>query len=173
MISTASITLRPTIEADLAFVRAAEQAAENACFIRQWTRERHWQACTHPDERHWIVMNAEAESVGYVILVGVKNPDQSLLIQRLVITAKEQGYGRATLIQVLCRAFHEFKAHRVWLDVVTTNDRARHLYQTLGFVTEGCLRESIKTSEGFASAEIMSILRPEFLRLSSQGRGDG
>ena len=161
---TTAIVLRPTTEADLAFVLAAEMHPDNARFIGSWSRSRHIAACQHPDERHWIVTAAaDGAAVGYVIVSGIEDPDQNLLIKRLVITEKSQGYGRATLKMLLHQGFHEFNAHRVWLDVMVNNPRAAGLYASVGFIQEGCLREAKKTPEGFVSLWIMSILRQEFL----------
>ena len=59
-------------------------------------------------------------------------------------------------------AFEEFKAHRLWLDVKEHNVRARHLYESEGFVTEGVLRGCIKAEAGFESLVVMSMLRGEY-----------
>jgi RimJ/RimL family protein N-acetyltransferase len=161
MASTA-IVLRQTTAADLPFVQAAEQAAENAQFIRQWSRQRHLEACNHPNERHWIITDAAShQAVGYVIFLGIQDPDQTILLKRIVITEKGHGYGRAALQQLIAKAFADFQANRLWLDVMTTNDRAQHLYKSLGFVQEGYLRESVKTPNGFRDMLIMAILRSE------------
>jgi len=156
-------SLRPTTPSDLDFVLNAEKVANEAEFVRLWSRDRHLQALTHHDERHWIVLDAETqERVGYFILLGVQDPDQCLLIKRIVITRAGKGYGRSTLEQILAKAFGEFGAHRVWLDVMEHNERAKSLYRSLGFVEEGCLRDSVKTRTGFASMWLMSMVRSEF-----------
>ncbi|MGD1904839.1 MAG: GNAT family N-acetyltransferase [Leptolyngbyaceae cyanobacterium] len=158
-----AIVLRPTTADDLAFVRAAEQSAENAQFIRQWSQQRHLQACDHPNERHWIIVDAATQqSVGYGILLGIQDPDRTILLKRIVITIKGQGYGRSALKQLIAKAFQDFQANRLWLDVMTDNCRAQHLYASLGFVKEGCLRESVKTADGFKDMWIMAMLRSEF-----------
>jgi diamine N-acetyltransferase len=162
---TLHVILRPTTEADLAFVIEAENHPENAQFIGNWTRSRHAYACQHPDERHRIItVFPRGAAVGYVILSGIQDPDQNLLIKRLVITEKGKGYGRAALEAVLHEAFHEFKAHRVWLDVMVNNQRAASLYESLGCIKEGCLREAKKTAQGYVSLWVMSILRQEFFK---------
>jgi diamine N-acetyltransferase len=158
----AAVILRPTKAVDLPFVRAAEAGAANSPYIRQWSPERHLHACQSADERHWIVLNPDEQSVGYVILMHVQDPDDSLHLKRIVITEKGQGYGQAALNAVLAIAFGELAAHRVWLDVMTHNDRARSLYEKVGFVREGCFRESVKTPQGYGSMDVMSILRPEY-----------
>jgi RimJ/RimL family protein N-acetyltransferase len=161
----ASVSLRPTTVADLPFVRAAEQAPENARYIRQWSPERHLQACHSEDERHWIVMGDQGKPVGYLIMMHLQDPDQNQHLKRLVITEKGRGYGGGALRIALARFFEDYQAHRVWLDVMTTNTRARTLYEKVGFVWEGCFRESAKTPDGFKSMDIMAILRSEYLAL--------
>lgn len=157
--------LRPTTPADLDFVLAAEVTSHAAGYVRLWTRDRHLQALDHPDERHWIVEDTVTQDrVGYLILLGLQDPDQCILVKRIVITQPGQGYGRSVLAQALDKAFREFEAHRVWLDVMEENHRARSLYRSLGFVEEGRLRECVKVGDGFASMWLMSIVRSEFLQ---------
>jgi diamine N-acetyltransferase len=155
---------RTTTPADLDFVLEAEKAANEQGWVRRWSRDRHLKALTNPDECHWTVLDADTqERVGYVILLGRHDPDQCLLIKRIVMTRTGQGYGRSTLEHVLKRAFLEFGMHRVWLDVMEDNERARSLYQRVGFVEEGRLRDCVKTPQGFASMRLMSMLRSEFM----------
>ncbi|NEQ44559.1 MAG: GNAT family N-acetyltransferase [Leptolyngbya sp. SIOISBB] len=156
--------LRLTTPADLDFVLAAEVTSHAAGYVRLWTRDRHLQSLEDPDECHWIVEDtATQERIGYLILLGRQDPDQCLLVKRIVIAKPGKGYGRSVLTQVLDKAFREFAAHRVWLDVMEENHRARSLYRSLGFVEEGRLRECVKVGDGFTSMWLMSILRAEFL----------
>ena len=158
-----SAQLRSTTPADLDFVLPAEAAAHAAGCVRLWTRDRHLQTLADPDAGHWIVEDpTTGDHVGYVILLGLQDPDQCILLKRIVITQTGKGYGRSVLMQVLEKAFSEFAAHRVWLDVMEDNHRARSLYCSLGFVEEGRLRECVKVGEAFVSMWLMSILRSEF-----------
>ncbi|RMG97953.1 MAG: N-acetyltransferase [Chloroflexi bacterium] len=52
-----------------------------------------------------------------------------------------QGYGREAMILALQFAFRELNLHRVQLTVFAYNTRATRLYESLGFVREGVLRE--------------------------------
>ncbi|MGF1458318.1 MAG: GNAT family N-acetyltransferase [Leptolyngbyaceae cyanobacterium] len=161
--SISHASLRPTTAEDLEFVLQAESAAHAAGFVRLWTRDRHQQAFHEPDERHWIAVDDHHQiRVGYLILMGVEDPDRSLLIKRIVVTQTGRGYGRCVLEAALKIAFLELGAHRVWLDVMEDNERARSLYRQLGFVEEGCLRESVKRGDQFISMWLMSMLRAEF-----------
>jgi diamine N-acetyltransferase len=160
--------LRPTTPDDLDFVLPAEAVAHQAGYVRLWTRDRHLQTLTDPNESHWIVSDTTTrERVGYAILLGLQDPDQCILLKRVVITQPGKGYGRSVLLQLLDKAFGELAAHRVWLDVMEDNHRARSLYRSLGFVEEGRLRECVKIGDQFVSMWLMSILRAEFLARSS------
>lgn len=57
--------------------------------------------------------------------------------------------------------FGVLSAHRLWLDVLEENARARSLYESAGFVREGVLHECIKREDGFHSLVVMSILDSE------------
>lgn len=164
------VTLQSTTTQDIDFVLEVEAAANTAGFVRRWSRDRHQQACNHPNERHWTVLDSHTqERVGYVILLGLQDPDQCMLIKRIVIAQPSRGYGQSTLEQVLQQAFSTFDAHRVWLDVMEHNTRARSLYRKLGFVEEGRLRDSVKTANGFVSMWLMSMLEPEFTARYGEG----
>lgn len=156
------IRLRPTTETDLDFVLGAEQAAENCIFISVWTRERHGAALESADLSHLAIENLNGEPVGFVILAGLADANKSVEFRRIVITEKNRGYGKATLREVKKLAFEKIKAHRLWLDVKETNARARHLYEAEGFITEGFLRECLKTDGNYESLVVMSMLRGEY-----------
>jgi len=158
-----NISLRQTNEDDLDFVLGAEQSAENRAFVTVWTGERHRAAFKDEDLRHFIIESqVDGKRVGYVILAGLTNANQSIEFSRVVITEKNRGYGKQVLRQIKKLAFEELKAHRLWLDVKEHNERARHVYEAEGFTTEGVLRECLKTENGFESLVVMSMLHDEF-----------
>lgn len=156
------IRLRPTIEADLDFVIAAEQAAENRAFVGAWTRGQHRAAIESGDLSHLVIENAGGERVGYIILAGLTGSNESVELRRIVVTEKNRGCGRRALLEIKKLAFEKLKAHRLWLDVKEANARARHIYETEGFKTEGVLRECMKTENGYESLVVMSMLGGEY-----------
>ncbi|NEQ24314.1 MAG: GNAT family N-acetyltransferase [Microcoleus sp. SIO2G3] len=158
-----NICLRDTLKDDLDFVLAAEQDKENRSFISQWSREQHEATLLNQDASHLIIERInDTMPVGYAILLGLKNPHQTIGLQRLVITDKGKGYGKDALRLLKKLAFKELNAHRFWLDVKDFNLRARHLYEAQDFVMEGVLRECIKAENSFESLVVMSILRTEY-----------
>ncbi len=157
------ISLRHTTEDDLDFVLEVEQGADNCPHVFLWTRAQHRATLSSEDKAHFVVEKAgERTKVGYLIVAGLAGGNQSVELRRLVIAEKNRGYGRATLRLVKCLAFSEWGAHRLWLDVKEQNFRARHLYESEGFVVEGVLREGNKTEAGFESLVLMSMLLREY-----------
>lgn len=156
------ICLRRTTKADLDFVLGAEQTAENRVFVSVWTREQHGAALESEGLSHFVIENLDGEPVGYIILAGLADANQSVEFRRIVVTEKNRGYGKKALREIKKLAFDELKAHRLWLDVKETNARARHLYEAEGFITEGVLRECLKTDGNYESCVVMSMLRGEY-----------
>lgn len=158
-----SVRLLRTTENDLDFVLSAEQSAENRSFVTVWAREQHLGAITSEDLSHLIIENtADGSRVGYIILAGLADANESIEFRRIVVTEKGKGYGKEALRLVKKLAFEDLKAHRLWLDVKVHNVHARHLYESEGFVAEGVLRECVKTEVGFESLVVMSILTGEY-----------
>ena len=99
---------------------------------------------------------------GHVILVGLESADLSLEFKRIVIPGKGRGLGRDTVRAVKRFAFEELKFHRLWLEVLTTNHRAKALYASEGFTEEGIHREALRQGERFHSLIVMSMLAGEY-----------
>jgi RimJ/RimL family protein N-acetyltransferase len=158
-----NLRLRPTQESDLEFVLAAEQDENNSPYIGQWSRQQHLDTFSNHDFFHLVAENtAENRQIGYVILQDINSPDLSLQLRRIVIIEKSKGYGTEVLRQVKRLAFKQLSVHRLWLDVMSNNKRARRVYLAQGFVEEGILRECLKIGDRFESLVIMSILRQEY-----------
>ena len=168
--TTVRVRLRPTMSSDLDYVVALEQAPENVPFTTPWARTQHEAAIRFPDFRHFIVEGGEdLAQVGFVILIGCRNPNLSIELKRMVIQAKGAGFGRAALRMSKKIAFDDLGAHRFWLDVKKRNSRAKALYDSEGFVVDGELREAVKTDQGFESLIVMSMLQSEFIGRRSLG----
>ncbi len=164
------ITFRPTTEADLDYVMKMERAGENAAFIRQWSIKQHQSSIPDENIAHLIVQKtSDSQVIGYIILVGLKNPDKSIEFKRIVIKEKNEGFGRESLQLVKETAFENLGAHRLWLEVMEHNHRAIQLYKSEGFTLEGLHRESLKQGDHFVSLKVMSILAHEYNRKIRDG----
>jgi diamine N-acetyltransferase len=157
-----TLAMQPTTLADLDFVVAAERHPDNAPYVGQWTCEQHAGAITAQDRAHFIA-TCQGQRVGYVILGGFSDPHQAVHLQRIVVAEKKKGYGRQILQWLKRFTFETLGYHRLWFDVLEGNSRARHLYESEGFVVEGILRDSWKIADGgYQSMLIMSMLETEY-----------
>ncbi len=157
------IALRLTQEPDLDFVTLVETAEENRPFIGQWSREQHQASLADPSYRHCIIERSDDQKrVGYLIFCGLADPGYAVQIRRIVVSEKSRGYGRKALQLAKQLVFETLGVHRLYLDVLTYNDRAQRLYQSEGFVVEGIMRDAMKVGDRFESLVLMSMLRREY-----------
>lgn len=164
-----TIRLRLTTPEDIPFVYELEHASENSAFLIPWTKERHQEALTNPDIRHLIAEKTETgQPAGYAIIAGLTNSHDAIELMRITVATKGKGYGRSILREIKRWTFTEQKAHRLWLDVKETNDRARNLYLSEGFRIDGTLRDCLKTGDQYESLIVLSILSNEY----EQGAAD-
>lgn len=77
-----------------------------------------------------------------------------------------RGYGREAISLVLGFVFapapQGLGLHRLSLDVLSINPRARMLYESLGFVQEGVLRDAALDGDQFCDVIMMSLLDHEY-----------
>jgi diamine N-acetyltransferase len=152
------VAVRATVETDLPFVLEAESATD---LVRHWTAEEHRALLRDPRCAHWIVETL-GRRAGYVILRGLHTPDRCVELKRINVAERGRGLGRETLRLLKRIVFEDLRAHRLWLDVMAHNGRARHLYESEGFVLEGTMREAMRVDGRFVDLVLMSILEDEY-----------
>jgi RimJ/RimL family protein N-acetyltransferase len=82
----------------------------------------------------------------------------------LDIWDKHKGKGLAIPIYrwLLNHLFNELNFHSVYLEVIETNERARHIYEKLGFRLDGRLRDRIFRDGRYWDYLYMSLRRSEY-----------
>ncbi len=75
-----------------------------------------------------------------------------------------KGYGRDAVRLLLDYAFRLRNAHKVWLRVNSTNERAIHAYRACGFVEEGRLRQHVWGDGAYLDLVYMGVLRDDWLK---------
>jgi diamine N-acetyltransferase len=170
-----NLRVRPTTDEELAVVLMAEGETD---FVRHWTADQHRKAMADPGWRHWILeTEADGHAVGYAIASGIGSPDRAIELKRLLVWERGRGYGRGALRLVKKLAFEQLSAHRLYLDVMEHNQRARALYLSEGFVPEGMLRDGLRLGDRYVSLLLMSILEDEYVKMQRRARasapGDG
>jgi diamine N-acetyltransferase len=154
--------LRPASPADLPHIVALERLPESQRYVGQWTEEHHARALAGPDARYYVHQDQHGRIQAYIILLGFEEGSLSVEFKRFVVAQPGQRLGRRLLREILRIVFEEIGAHRFYLDVVEDNLRARHLYQSLGFIEEGILREATQRDGQWLSLVLMSVLNREY-----------
>jgi len=153
--------LRPATLNDIPSILALERLPESTQFVGQWSEERHRATLLSPDARYLVSEAETGQLSAFAILRGLAETSGSIELKRLVVHPPGQGQGRQILAELIHRAFDQFHAHRFFLDVFDDNLRARHLYQSFGFVEEGLLREAALRNGQYCSLRLMSLLDRE------------
>lgn len=73
-----------------------------------------------------------------------------------------RGLGTEATRLVLAHAFDTVGLHRVSLEVYAFNPRARRVYERVGFVHEGTLRQVLRWDGAWVDADVMSILATDW-----------
>jgi RimJ/RimL family protein N-acetyltransferase len=131
-------------------------------FIGQWSEERHLATLTNPDARYYVLDSTESSIQAFALLRGLQEVSRSIELKRIVVATPGQGLGRRIVRELMRVVFEDLLAHRFYLDVYEDNTRARHLYESLGFVYEGVMREASERGGDFISLHLMSMLDREY-----------
>lgn len=157
-----NVRFRRATAADLAWILEIEAEARAGGFLSGSTREEHEASFASPANEYWIAEH-DGAAVAELILRGVNSRQQNIELQRIIVTRPGHGIGTQVMRWALDRCFLELGAHRVWLDTFPENERAQHVYRSLGFVMEGTLREAVRWTDGTRrSLLLFSMLRPEY-----------
>lgn len=86
-----------------------------------------------------------------------------LQIRLGAVAERGQGYGTEATRLLLDFAFKDLNLHRVYLHVLATNQIAVRMYEKVGFVREGVLREAAHIDGRYLDLIMMGILREEYV----------
>lgn len=111
-----------------------------------------------------IKVKDEEKIIGICALIGIDNKNRNCELS-IVIGEKDywgKGYGKETMRILMKLAFDEFNMHRIYLQVMSFNENAIKLYENLGFLKEGVLKESIFRKGKYHDVLIFGILESQF-----------
>lgn len=159
----AEIRLRRATADDIGFIMDVERQPGYEQFIGRFSREQHSAHFADPTCAYLIGVDGEGGDFGFVFLRDFDDPSGNLFIKRLAVRDTGKGAGSRMLQLCMDWVFSQTPTHRLWLNVVSNNARARHVYGKLGYVEEGIKREAILAPDGHRlDSVMMSILRPEW-----------
>ncbi len=153
---------RDATAADIPQICALERLPEFRTMVASWPQEQHLKMLADPGVIYIVAEDQQGQIAAFAILRGLDSEHRSVELKRLVVGVPNQGTGRKLLTEVADRAFGEHRAHRLFLDVFVTNDRARHVYETFGFRKEGIMRDAIYRDGAYHPLVLMSLLENEY-----------
>lgn len=156
------MNLRTACEEDIPAIAAMERIPAFRTFVGNWSEDEHRSCLAHPDYRYLIAETKAPNISGFAILRGLASEHHSIELKRIVIQEPGQGIGGEMLRGILEIVFCELKAHRLWLDVFSTNIRAQHVYENAGFRRDGVFREAIYRDGQYHTLILMSLLDREY-----------
>lgn len=118
-----------------------------------------------------ICLLADDRPVGTVSLFALDPTNGSAGLGVLVGDPGDTGRGLGSdgIAAILDFGFGSLRLERIWLDVYDFNERARRLYERLGFVHEGTLRRAAFHDGRYIDVHRMAILRDEWRPPAPEG----
>jgi RimJ/RimL family protein N-acetyltransferase len=166
-LSGSLVTLRPVSASDAVGLMACDEEtlrltgshgrAHDLAELEQWYATR----ASHADRLDLsIIERASGEWAGEVVLNELNADNESCGFRILLQGPRFYGRGLGTQASalVLDYAFGVVGVHRVELQVYDFNPRARHVYEKLGFVHEGTLREALRWDGQWVDCHLMALL---------------
>jgi diamine N-acetyltransferase len=153
---------RTATPADIPQICTLERRPEFRTMVGSWPEDQHLKMLADPGATYIVAEDQPGQIAGFAIVQGLLSEHRAVEIKRIVIDAPSQGTGTRLLSEVAKRAFGQYGAHRLYLDVFVNNDRARHVYETFGFREEGIMRDAIYRDGAYYSLVLMSLLEGEY-----------
>jgi RimJ/RimL family protein N-acetyltransferase len=172
MIHGRLIDLRPVRAADLAVLRRWEHDPQ----IDRWlattvyaldareSQEQEFERLLRTPRVKIVVIQTKAEAiVGFIRLNDIDWQAHKASLRLFILPEMQnKGYGSDALRTLLHFCFTEMGLHRLGLTVLESNKRALAVYQRLGFVVEGCERESVWSAGRWQNMLHMGLLAHEW-----------
>lgn len=120
------------------------------------------------DVRLAILDTTKSLHIGNVNLTGI-HPINRTAEFSIMIGEKDywsKGAGTKATQLILRHGFEDLNLNRIYLYVLTGNERARKMYYSLGFTSEGCLRQATYKNGDYKDLEIMALLKKDYHTLN-------
>ena len=163
------LRLRRATMSDLNYILTLQFTPENSKFIVPFDKDYHRAIINSDGSEKLDVIVEEIDTgaaAGYFMLRELDTPFAEFT--HVIISKKGIGYGREALKLLLKWAFEEKDFHRVWIDCKDYNKIALHLYESLGFVREGFLREILLTKGVYENLIVFGMLDSEYFALQEK-----
>jgi ribosomal protein S18 acetylase RimI-like enzyme len=159
------VGLRAGCLVDIPFIMATERGPGFDRMVGRWSEGEHAGALRAPGHAYFLGLDAAGERTAFAIIRDLDDPHGNVCLKRIAVATPGQGVGSRFLGSVVRWVFTETGAHRLWLEVLADNARARHVYGLHGFAEEGRLHAAFALPDGNRiDLVVMSLQRPDWLR---------
>jgi RimJ/RimL family protein N-acetyltransferase len=112
-----------------------------------------------------VVDQASGQCVGEVVLNDWNDANRSCGFRTAIgPKGQDRGLGTEATRMIVGYGIESLGLHRIELQVYAFNPRARRVYEKIGFVAEGVLRDALRYDGQWVDATVMSVLGPEWNR---------
>lgn len=172
MITTERLYMEKFTLPEIDTLMEIEYDERNINFICTNTKAEHERELEDPDMLSIAVKRKEDDyMVGYVLCL-FDLESEWVKIKRIAFREKGKGYGRETMEALLKYAFKDRKLNKAWLEAYGDNTVARKLYESLGFNTDGVLRQHMRRERGLLDMAQYSMLKGEYEELKEGDEND-
>ena len=131
------VALRRATTADIAFIMTTERLPSYDKLVGRFDEDVHRANLADDTWLYFIGLDDAGAAQGFAILQDRGKPDGNEFLRRIAVTKAGGGFGKPFLSEIVDWVFTETDAQRFYLHVRNDNSRARHVYASLGFVSEG------------------------------------
>lgn len=120
------------------------------------------------ETREFMLTNDNGDNIGYVGLFEIhqrhRHAEFGIMIDP---THQGKGYAAEATTLAVQYAFSVLNLHKLYLIVADVNQKARHVYQKIGFQEEGILREHFFVGGKYHDAIMMNIFQKDYQEQST------
>lgn len=115
----------------------------------------------------------QLDRVGFISLSGNMPPATTSISLSIVDKFQGCGYGREAINWAIDWAFGYGNLHRVEISTAAYNERAIHLYKSIGFIEEGRKRKAHYTNHKWHDKVDFAMLEEDYYKLrNTETKGD-
>ncbi|MED4729893.1 GNAT family protein [Aneurinibacillus migulanus] len=167
--TTINVTLRAFEEEDIADLHCWLNDADSISLVGRvpMTFEETRKHVEHKRQQGDLVLaieNEDKKAVGWIFLQNIEHEHGRASIG--ILLAPEYrgcGYGKPAMEKMIDIGFKQLRLHKIYLTTRGINQRAIELYQKIGFVVEGQLRQHAYSEGNYYDTYFMGLLADEWM----------
>lgn len=110
---------------------------------------------------YFAIVNKEDIPIGYIFLNNISLLHRNCYMGIVIgdTTNRGKGVGTEAINLIASYAFNTLNLHKITIEVIDLNINAIIVYEKLGFVKEGCLKQHFFVNNEFYDVFIMSLFK--------------